>query len=205
MNRIRYNLFSLLSFLLSFIGYFGLKLTIVGVAIGVALLSEKYIGKSGGLSVGYIIGLFIGGLLLLGLQRLYPYIEKLDDKAKIYKRYPYIEKYGSNFPHPTPEDFGITQDEFKDYNNRFQFEYIKLLFTYGLWIAVCIYSIREKLNGSFGIFLIGATAAIAISLNYLFDYWNKTISRRHRYYEKINEFQQALMIYFKIKDENSTL
>ena len=205
MNRIRYNLLSFLSFLISFIGFIGLKLTIVAVAIGIALLSEEYIDKSVGLSVGYIIGLFVGGLLFIGLKQLYPYIERLDDKAETFKSYPYTEKYGRNYPQPTPEDFGITQDEFKDYNNRFQFEYIKLIFTYGLWIAVCIYLLREKLSGSIGIFIIGGAAATAISLNYLFDYWNKKISQRHRYYKKIHEFQEELKIYFKIRDENSSI
>ncbi|MCB0502566.1 MAG: hypothetical protein KDD32_07770 [Bacteroidetes bacterium] len=186
------------------IGYIGLKLIIITITIGVALLSEKYIGKSRGLSVGYIIGLFVGGLLFMGLQLLYPYVEKLDAKAKTFKRNTYTEKYGRNFPQPTPEDFGITQDEFKDYKNRFQFEYIKLLFTYGLWFAVGVYTLRENLSGSFGIYLIGGTAVISISINHLFDYWNKKISQRHRYYEKINQYQQALKIYFKIRDENST-
>ena len=54
----------------------------------------------------------------MGLQLLYPYVEKLDAKAKTFKRNTYTEKYGRNFPQPTPEDFGITQDEFKDYKNR---------------------------------------------------------------------------------------
>lgn len=176
----------------------------VVVAIGIAFLSEKYIGKLG-LTVGWIIGLFVGGLLFMGLERLYPYLEKLDDKAKTFKRYPYTEKYGRNYPYPKPEDFGITQNEFKDYNSRFQFEYIKLIFTYGLWISAGIYSLQAKLSGSNGILLIGGAATTAIFFNYLFDYWNKKISQRHRYYEKINEFQQALKIYFKIRDENSAI
>lgn len=204
MNRIRYNILSFLTFLIYFIGFIGLKLTVVAVAIGIALLSDKYIGELG-LPVGWIIGMFVGGLLMMGLERLSPHLEKLDHKAKNYKSYPYTEKYGRNYPHPKPEDFGITQDEFKEYNGRFQFELIKLIFTYGLWIAACIYSLQTKRNGAQGFFLIGGVAVTTILLNYLFDYWNNRISQRHRYYEKINEFQQALKIYFKIRDENSTI
>ena len=116
---------------------------------------------------------------MIGLQRLYPYLEKLDDYTKTYKQYPYTEKYGKDYPHPTPEDFGITQSEFKDYNSRFQFEYIKLLFTYGLWIAACVYVIRGDIKGSNAILLIGGAGMVAILLNYLFDYWNKIISQKH--------------------------
>ena len=204
MNRLKYNLLSFLSLILSFIGLFGLKLTVVAITIGIAFLSEKYIGKLG-LTLGWIIGLFTGSLLLMGIEKLYPYIEKIDKKAKTFKLYPYTESYGRNYPHPKPEDFLITQNEFKDYNCRFQCEYIKLIFTYGLFISVCIYTLQTKLSGSPRIFLIGGAAAVAISLNYLFNYWNKKISQRHRHYKKINEFQQALNIYYKIRDENSTI
>ncbi|CAN5678418.1 hypothetical protein BH10BAC3_BH10BAC3_02560 [soil metagenome] len=127
--------------------------------------------------MGYIIGLFVGGILLIGLQRLYPYLEKLDDYIKAYKKYPYTEKFGKDYPQPTTEDFGITQTEFKEYNSRFQFEYIKLIFTYGLWITVSIYVIRGKIKGSNAILLIGGAGMVAILLNYFLDYWNKKISR----------------------------
>jgi len=200
--KFRYYLLSFISFLISFIGYIGLKLAIVAIAIGIAFLTEKYIGGFG-LTIGYIIGLFVGGLLLFGLQRLYPYLEKLDDYTKTYKLYPFTEKYGIDYPHPTPEDFGITKEEFKDYNARFQFEYIKLVLTYGLLLAVLVYVIRGKIVGSNAIILLGSAGMIAIILNYLFDKWNKMISQKHRYYNKIIKFQQALDIYYRIRDENS--
>lgn len=200
----RYYLLSFLSFLISLIGYIGLKLAIVAVAIGIALLTERYISGLG-LTLGYIIGLFVGGILLIGLQQLYPYLEKLDDYAKTYKSYPYTEKFGKDYRQPIPEDFGISQFEFKDFNSRFQFEYIKIFFTYGLWIGVCIYVIREKIKGNNAILLMGGAGMAAILLNYFFDYWNKRISQGHRYYEKIHRFQQALKIYFRIRDENSNL
>lgn len=199
-----YSLLSLLSFFIAFIGFIGVKLTIVAVAIGIALLTERYVGDFG-LTVGWVVGLFAGGLLFMGLQRLYPYLERLDDYTKTFKKYPFTEKYGKNYPQPKPEEFGITQAEFKEYNKRFQFEFIKLILTYGLWIAACIFVIQEKVKGTFAILLMGGTGMVAILLSYLFDHLNKRISQRHRYYEKIHKYQDALNIYFRIRDENSKI
>lgn len=201
-QMLKYYLLSFISFLISFIGYIGLKLAIVAVAIGIAFFTETYFGNVG-LTLAYLIGLFFGGILLIGLQRLYPYLENLDDYTRTYKQFPYTEKYGKDYPHPAPEDFGITKAEFKDYNSRFQFEYIKLVFTYGLWITVCVYVIWQDIKESYAILIIGAAGMVAILLNYLFDHWNKNISQKHRYYEKIHKFQESLNIYFRIRDENS--
>lgn len=197
----RYYLLSFISFIISFIGIIGLRLTIVAVGIAIAHLSEKYIGKSG-LTIGWIIGLVVGGILMMVLQKLFPYLERLDDYAKTHKNYPYTEKYGRDFPEPKSEDFGVDQIEFKEYNSRFQFEFIKLIFTYGLWIAGCIYTIQEKLKGSTAILLIGCTGVVTVLLHHLFNYWNKRISQRHRYHEKIRKYQEALGIYIKIRNEN---
>ena len=130
-------------------------------------------------------------------------MEKLDNHAKTYKQYPYTEKFGKKYPQPKPENFGITQAEFTDYNSRFQFEYIKIIFTYGLWIAACIYVLQGKIKGNNAILFVGCIAMLSIILDYFFDYWNKKISQRHRYYEKIHKYQQALHIYFSIREENS--
>ena len=174
----------------------------VAVGIGFGLLTEKYIGDLG-LVIGWIIGIFSAGILILGLQRLSPYLEKLIDYTNAQKSYPYTEKFGKDYPQPTPEEFGITQEEFKDYNSRFQFDFIKLIFTYGLWIATCFYVIQSKVEGHDIILLMGGVGMLAIVLNYLFNYWNKKISQKHRYYEKIHKFQESIKIYFKISHENS--
>lgn len=181
-----------------------MRLLTIFVGIGIALLLEKHIGDLG-LTVGWLMSLFIFGIIMIGLERMYPYLEKLDDYTKTYKRYPYTEMYGRNYPQPKPDDFGISQEEFKEYNGRFQFEFTKLIFTYGLLIAASAYLLQGNVMGSPAIFLIGAAAVSAILMNYLFDYWNKRISQRHRYYEKIHEYQEALSIYYKIRDENSTI
>ncbi len=174
------------------------------VAIGIAFLTEKQLGESG-LLVGYLIGLFVGGLLFAGLQRINPYLEKLDKYAKTFKSYPYTDKYGIDYPKPTPKDFGITDTEFMAYNKRFQFELIKILFTYGLWLASSIYVLKEKVKAPFGLLIIGGGALLAIVVNYLFDKWNLQISKKHRYYEKINKFQESHRIHCQIMRENSKI
>jgi len=72
------------------------------------------------------------------LERLAPHVEKSDDYTKTYKGYPSREKFGEDYPHPTPEDFGITEAEFKDYNSRFEFKFYKNHFY--LWtLDRCLY------------------------------------------------------------------
>ncbi len=203
MQTVRYYFLSFLSFLIYLIGYLGVRLSIVVVAMGISFLTDRSLSGFG-FTVGWFIGLPVGGLVLLSFQRVLPYLERLDDYAKTYKKHPFTEKFGKDYLKPKPENFGITQAEFKEYNKRFQFEYIKLLFTYGLWIAVCIYLIQWKIKGSLLILLIGVTGMVAILLNYLFDYLNERISKKHCYYEKIHKYQQALTIYFKIRDENAS-
>jgi hypothetical protein len=188
--------------LISFIGFVGVKLAIIAVAVGIALLTENYIGKFGD-AVGWIVGLFVGGLLFAGLQTLNPYLERLEHYTNTYKRYPFTEKFGKGFPEPKPEDFGITGAEFNDYNSRFQFEYIKMIVSYVPLIVVLIFVFNDRIKGSLGILSLGGAVMSVILLNSLFNYLNKKISQKHRYYEKIHQYQQALNIYFKIRDENS--
>ncbi|MEJ5996453.1 hypothetical protein WG904_18640 [Pedobacter sp. Du54] len=204
MRKTKYLLLSTLSFIVSIIGYLGLKLAIIGVTIGVALLSEKYIGEIG-ITFGYILGLFTGGILFTGLQKLYPYIEKLDNYVKTHKDYPYTKRFGKNYPHPEPKDFDISETEFKEYNKRFQFEFIRIIFTYGVCITGSIYLITIKVKGVNGILLLGSLITTAVLLDYLFEYLNTKISMRHQHFKKINKFQQSLRIYYKIRNENSKI
>jgi len=202
LGNFKYRLLYFVAFVVAFLGMLGVKLIIVGIAVSIALFIEKH-NADFGLIVGYIIGLAVGAVLYIGLEKVYPYIEKIDEYSKKYKQFPYTEKYGKNYPEPRAEDFGITQTEFKDYNSRFQFSYIKMIFTYGLWIITCIYSLRSKNKGSDAIVLMGVTGIVAILLNYIFNYWNLRISRKHRYYEKIHKFQESRRIFSKIREENS--
>lgn len=66
-----------------------------------------------------------------------------------------------------------------------------------------VYLIKFNIIGVNGIVFIGGTVIVAILLNHLFEYWNKTISQKHRCYDKINRYQESLNIYFRIKKENS--
>jgi hypothetical protein len=197
----RYYLFSFLSFILNFFGTVGMRFISVLIGVTLALKLESDLGEFA-FTLGWIFSLIIFAFAFGGLEIIYPHLEKLDDYAKTYKRYPYSEKYGSNFPKPKPEDFGISHVEFEEYNNRFQFEFIKMFFTYGLLIAGCIYLIKFKLPTKHGIILIGAIAIAAILLNYLFKYWNNKISQKHIYYKKIKNYQEAVHIYYKILGEN---
>lgn len=201
MNKTKYHLSSFLRFFLPFIGFFGVKLTIVAVSIGIALLTEKYIGNFG-LSLGYIVGLSVGGLLFYGLQRLSPLLENLENHASSSKKLSYTDEFGKDFPSPKPEDFGITNDDLKEYSG-LQFQLSKLILTYGPFIGACFFGIHKNLNGRDTILVIAAAIMVFIFSTYLFDQWNEKILRKHRCYEKIKKYHQALTIYLQIRDENS--
>lgn len=201
-DKFKYNLLSTLSFLISFFGFIGFKLVIVGIAVGFYFLVEKYLGDIG-MFIGYLIGLIGGGLVLIGFEYLSPYLERLDTYTKTLKKYPYTEKYGKDYPKPEPKDFGITPDEFKDYNSRFQFDMIKFIFTYGIWLGSLIFAIYGKVSPKIGVLTVATAILIAIVSSSLFDYLNKRISQKHRYYEKINKFQESHRVYIKIKEENA--
>ena len=201
-RKVRYHFYSFLATLIGLIGYIGIKCVIVIVAILIAINTEKYIGDWGK-PVGFFIGLFVGGVLLKGIERLPSYLERLDKYSKTFKDYPYTEKYGKDYALPKPEDFGITQADFQDYNKRFQFSYIKLIFTYGIWIAACIPVLKNYINGSYAIIILGSAGLLAILLNSLFNYLNKRISQKHNSYKKIHEYQKAVDIYYKVREENT--
>jgi hypothetical protein len=192
------------------VSFLGIKTVFAAVSIWIGYITEKHFGKSGGFAFGYVIGILAAGLAYGGLRTwLFPYLEKIDNKSETFKPYPYTEKYGRDYPEPKPENFGITKDEFNEYNDRFQFEFIKFIFTYGLWISAIVFSfyatsmLPSKPFGHYIISLIPVAAIVAILNNYLFKYWNKKISQKHRLFEKINKFEQAYRIYAKIRDENS--
>ncbi|KAB2918837.1 MAG: hypothetical protein F9K23_01475 [Bacteroidetes bacterium] len=200
-RRIKYYFLSVVLFLISFIGFYGLKLIIVLLILGIATLAGIYVDDFG-IFIGLVIGLLAGVLLFKGFEHLYPYFERLDNYSKKFKEYTYTELYGKDYPQPKPEDYGISLEEFKSYNNRFQFEYIKLLFTYGTWIVSSIYVIRENTERTNGFLIVGGSVLVSIFFNYIFKYMNKRISQKHPYYDKIHDYQKACDVYRKIKDEN---
>lgn len=202
-QNIKYNLLSFVSFVIASIGYLGFKLTVCLFTVGISYLTQDYIGDFG-LMIGYYVGLFVGVILFTGIHQLIPYTQRLDKLTKKYKPYPFKEKYGKDYPQPKSEDFGITKEEFKDYNNRFQFFYIKLLFTYGFFIASSIYLIKLKIYGGKAILLMGGIAVVALIFDHIFEFWNKKISKKHKAYSKIHKYQEAVDIYYKILKENTS-
>jgi hypothetical protein len=199
--NLHYYFLSFLLFLIYFVSVTGAFYAVYLSAAAISLSIEKYVSDYS-LLIGWFIGLIIGGILFMGLKRLHPYLERFGNHIKIYKRFPYTEKYGKDYREPRPEDFGITKSEFQEYNRRFQFAYIKLIFTWGLLFVGCIEEIYLKMKGIVGIVYMGSVITIALLLNFLFDYLNKRISKKHRFYEKINKYQEIQFIYFKIRNEN---
>lgn len=186
------------------IGVLGIRMIILLVAIVFGLYTENYIGKNS-LVIGFIVGLLVGGVLWIGFEKLLPLLDKLGNLAEGYKQYPYTKKYGKDYPRPKPSNFGITQDEFNSYNKRFQFEFIKIIFTYGIVIAANFYVLGNNLKSKAGLSIVISSILIGILLEKLFSYINQKISKKHSSYEKIHKYQQALSIYFRVRDENSKI
>jgi hypothetical protein len=201
-NWLRYHLFSGLSFLISFVGLFGIKIISVIIGIAFALLTDNYLGNWG-LLLGWIIGLTAGGLWYSIFQYLVPYIERLEQIGLRYKPTPFTDRFGDDYQKPTPDKYEITNEEFADYNNRFQFIIIRLVVVYGVYLVGLCLILTNKVTGANGYIAFGTSIIIAVSLDKLFAFLNKRISKKHPCYSKINEYQQAFEIFAKVRDENS--
>ena len=63
---------------------------VITVTFGTLLIVDYYakeiINEKIRQSLGWLLGLFLSGLIVLGLKRLLPYLEKLDDFAKRLKK-----------------------------------------------------------------------------------------------------------------------
>lgn len=112
-----------------------------------------------------------------------------------------VEADGIDFPAPTPEEFGITQDEFKIYRNQFGFGYIKILVIFVLIIVPCILILRESINGVYALVLLVCSVIIAIGFKYLFEHLDRKLVKKNN--EKIFQYQNALKIYHAIQKQNS--
>lgn len=154
------------------------------------------------LGISYFIALPFGGLFLYLFSKITPILEIWDSKAKTYRSKPFTDKYGANYPIPKPENFGIKKEEFEEYNKRFQFDYIKTVLSYGIFIFSLIYSLKTGLKGVSGQIVIGTGASAGIIVDYLCTLWNTKISQKHKYYFKISEFQKSNKIYWNIQREN---
>ena len=64
----------------------GIVITITfGTLLIVDYYAKEIITEKIRLSLGWLLGLFLSGLVILGIKRLLPYLEKLDDFAKRFK------------------------------------------------------------------------------------------------------------------------
>jgi len=153
--------------------------------------NNEYIGNC---VFGYIIGLTIAGILIKFIENKTNFIQKIENKALSFKYFPFTEKYGENYENPELKNFDITKPEFISYNNRFQFDYIRMII---LTILGCLFFYEIKISG-IQIFLKTITLII---IYYIFKIINKEISKRHSSFEKINRYNKQLKIYSEIQKE----
>ncbi len=178
----------------------GVKFVWVGTAIAFSSATESYFGKAS-LLIGYIPGMIAAGIAFAIFSWAYSFIDRWDEKAKALKGKPYTEKYGDDFPQPKISDFSITDQEFREYNSRFQFSYFKGVFTYSpvLYVLYRVYKVNSSIAET--LLLFSVAISIGIVLNYLLDYLDSKISKRHKHYYKILKYFEAVDIYNKIQSE----
>ena len=69
--------------LLSYALGIGIVITVIfGTVLMVDYYAKEIFNEEIRLSLGWLLGLFLGGLIILGIKRLLPYLEKLEDFAK---------------------------------------------------------------------------------------------------------------------------
>jgi hypothetical protein len=193
LNNFKYLFLTSIHFLLLLIAVWTPRFTILGTIYFFInyFKNNEYIGNG---VVGYIMGLIIAGILMKFIESKTNFIEVIERKALRLKNFPFIKKYGENFLKPELENFKITKPEFISYNNRFQFEYIRIII---LTILGCLFFYDIKISG---IQILLRTITL-IAIYYIFKNINKEISKRHRNFEKINKYNRQLKIYYKIQKE----
>ncbi|MCD8408566.1 hypothetical protein LNI96_11620 [Tenacibaculum dicentrarchi] len=193
LNNFKYLFLTSIHFLLLLIAVWTPRFAILGTIYFFLnyFKNNEYIGNG---VVGYIIGLIIAGILMKFIENKINFIEVIEKKALKLKNFPFIEKYGENYEKPELENFEITKPEFISYNNRFQFEYIRIII---LTILSCLFFYDIKISG----IQILLRIITLITVNYIFKSINKEISKRHNNFEKINKYNRQLKIYYKIQKE----
>ena len=72
--------------LLSYAIGIGIVITVIfGTVLMVDYYAKEIFNEKIRLSLGWLLGLFLSGLVILGLKRLLPYLEKLEDFTKRFK------------------------------------------------------------------------------------------------------------------------
>ena len=178
----------------------GVKFVWVGTAIAFSSATESYFGKAS-LLIGYIPGMIAAGIAFAIFSWAYSLIDRWDEKAKALKGKPYTEKYGDDFPQPKISDFSITDEEFREYNSRFQFSDFKGVFTYSPMLYALYRVFKDKCPLAETILFYSVAISLGIALNYILDYVDVRISKGHRHHYKISKYQEAVHIYHKIQRE----
>lgn len=155
--------------------------------------------------IAYFLGLFFGILIYAFFLQLKPYFDKIDKLITITKTksFPLTEQYGRDYKQPKPEDFGIIREEFLEYNSRPQFFLLKFICTYGLLFSSFIFcAFNIKYLKIWVVIILLLSIIVAVLFDKVFNRLNKKKSKQHKYFLKINSFQESLKLYYKIREEH---
>jgi hypothetical protein len=178
----------------------GVRFVWVGTAIVFSSATESYFGKAS-LLIGYIPGMIAAGIAFAFFSWASSFLDRWDEKAKALRSNPYTERYGDDYPQPKISDFGITDEEFREYNSRFQFSDFKGVFTYSPMLYALYRVFKDKFPLEETILFFSVAISLGIALNYILDYVDDRISKGHRHHRKISKYQEAIHIYHKIQRE----
>tara|TARA_R110001632_G_scaffold68524_2_gene160568 strand:- start:102 stop:665 length:564 start_codon:yes stop_codon:yes gene_type:complete len=149
--------------------------------------------------IGYLLGLSLCSLFLKLIDRKFKIINFIDCYAKTFLDYPYSEKYGENTLKPKSEKFGITNNEFNEYNSRFQLGDSIYFFIAVQMIGMICFLTEENQTDLVNFVII---FAISFLIHFLSKQIDKRISKKHPHFHKIKPFQDAMKIYRKVQEEN---
>ena len=180
--------------------FLGVKFVWYGTVIAFSSATESYFGKAS-FFIGYIPGMIAAGIAFAFFSWASSFLDRWDEKAKALKGKPYTEKYGDDFPQPKISDLSITDEEFREYNSRFQFSDFKIVFTYSPMLYALYRVFKDKCALAETILFFSVAISLGIALNYILDYVDDRISKGHRHHRKISKYQEAVHIYHKIQRE----
>lgn len=144
-----------------------------------------------------IIAFWLGAALWYSLFKL------LFPKDFIESGYPITNKFGADFPKPNYKDYGITEDDWEVYRNRFDFETSKFIVQVVIGVSGLYYlfSKIELMKCVIGISFLTGGLMLVYAVHYLFEYLDERNKQKLPQYEKIKRYQNDVHIYFAIQSE----